>query len=241
MINIVIPMAGLGSRFSSAGYDNPKPFIDVNGKPMIERVIENLLIPDSRFILLAREEHIDEFSVYLDNLKAKYNLIVFPVANLTQGTACTVLLSRDLISDDNRLIVANSDQIIDLDFAEFVEDAMQRDLDGSILTFEDEMKNPKWSFAKTDQNNLVVEVQEKKPISNKATVGIYYFRKGYDFVEAAIDMVLDQNTVNGEYYTCPVYNYLIKKGMNIGIFDVDEKLMHGLGTPEDLDLYLSRQ
>ena len=79
------------------------------------------------------------------------------------------------------------------------------------------------------------------PCVRLATGGIYYFRKGYDFVEAAIDMVLDQNTVNGEYYTCPVYNYLIKKGMNIGIFDVDEKLMHGLGTPEDLDLYLSRQ
>jgi dTDP-glucose pyrophosphorylase len=239
MINIVIPMAGLGSRFSQAGYENPKPFIDVNGKPMIEKVLENLSIPDARFILLVRDEHIRDFSVYLESLNKNYEVVIFPISTFTQGTACTVLLSRKLIDNDAHMVIANSDQIIDLKFSEFISNAVKRDLDGSILTFEDKKRDPKWSFARLDKNNFVVEVQEKKPISTKATVGIYYFKKGSDFVEAAFDMMLDQNTVNGEYYTCPVYNYLINKSLKVGIYNINEEQMHGIGTPEDLDIYLS--
>ena len=238
MINIVIPMAGLGSRFSDAGYDKPKPFIDVAGKPMIERVLDNLYSPEVRFILLARKEHVENYSQYIKSIQEKYNASIFPISNLTQGTACTVLLARDHINNDTPMIIANSDQIVDINFHEFIKDAIRRDLDGSILTFSNPEKNPKWSFAKINEHMNVTEVKEKDPISTNATVGIYFFKKGSDFVESAIDMILNQDTVNGEYYTCPVYNYLISKNLVIGIYDIKEQQMHGIGTPKDLDNYL---
>ena len=240
MINVVIPMAGMGSRFSDAGFENPKPFIDVAGKPMIERVLDNLSAPDVRFILLAREEHIKNYSKFINAIKKTYNSVIFPISDLTQGTACTVLLARNLINDDTPMIIANSDQIIDINFSDYINDALSRDLDGSILTFSNLDKNPKWSFAKLDQNNHVTQVAEKKPISTYATVGIYYFKKGSDFIEGAIDMILQQDTTNGEYYSCPVYNYLINKRLIVGIYNMEESEMHGIGTPEDLNRYLNK-
>lgn len=241
VINIVIPMAGLGSRFSQAGYKNPKPFIDVNGKPMIERVLDNLSAPDVRFILLVRKEHEVDYSEYIDSIRKKYNSIIFPISGLTQGTACTVLLARHLINDNTPIVVANSDQIIDINFVDFINDAISRNLDGSIITFTNPDKDPKWSYAKVDDDLFVTEVQEKKAISEFATVGVYYFKKGFEFVESAIDMILNQDTVNGEYYTCPVYNYLIKKKLRISIYNLNTNQMHGIGTPQDLDIYLKAQ
>ncbi len=238
MINIVIPMAGLGSRFSDAGYENPKPFIDVAGKPMIERVMDNLNVEDANFILLVRKEHIDKYQKYIESLQVKYRSSIFPISELTQGTACTVLLAREKINNAMPLIIANSDQIVDIDLNEYVSDAAKRKLDGSILTFSNLQKDPKWSFARLDNENYVTEVREKVAISTNATVGIYYFRKGLDFVEGAIDMILQQDTVNDEYYTCPVYNYLVKKNLKIGIFEILESQMHGIGTPSDLNNYL---
>ncbi len=239
MINIVIPMAGLGSRFSDAGYEKPKPFIDVLGKPMIERVMDNLNIEDSNFILLVREEHIRDYQKYIKSLSTKYKSTIFTISELTQGTACTVLLARELINNDMPLIIANSDQIVDIDLNEYVQDALKKELDGSILTFSNPEMDPKWSFAKLNNEGLVTKVKEKVAISSNATVGIYLFKKGRDFVEGAIDMILQQDTVNGEYYTCPVYNYLIKKNLKIGIFEILESQMHGIGTPSDLDNYLN--
>lgn len=239
MINIVIPMAGLGSRFIAAGYEKPKPFIDVAGKPMIERVLDNLSVPGVRFILLARVEHIRNYDSDVLRIKQHYNAEFFPVHKLTQGTACTVLLARNLINDSVPLIIANSDQIVDINFNDFVEDARVRNLDGSILTFHDKHRDPKWSFARLDKSGLVAEVREKNPISEHATVGIYYFKRGADFIEGGIDMILDQDLVNGEYYTCPVYNSLIKKGHDVGIYEISATKMHGIGTPEDLRVYLN--
>lgn len=233
-------MAGLGSRFADKGYENPKPFIDVAGKPMIERVLDNLYIPEARFILLVREEHITNYSSYITNIKERYKSVIFSVNGLTQGTACTVLLARNLINDNTPLIIANSDQIVDMNFSDFVDDAKTRDLDGSILSFIDSKRDPKWSFASLNDNDLVTAVKEKDPISDYATVGIYYFKRGIDFVEGAIDMILQQDTVNNEYYTCPVYNFLIKKKLDIGIYNIKESEMHGIGTPEDLNSYLEK-
>ncbi len=238
MINIVIPMAGLGSRFSKAGYEKPKPFIDVAGKPMIDRVMDNLNVEGANFILLVRKEHIDNYQEYIESLQVKYRSSIFAISELTQGTACTVLLAREKINNAMPLIIANSDQIVDIDLNEFVSDAAKRKLDGSILTFSNPQKDPKWSFAKLDNENYVSEVREKVAISTNATVGIYYFRKGLDFVEGAIDMILQQDTVNGEYYTCPAYNYLVNKNLKIGIFEILESQMHGIGTPSDLNNYL---
>ena len=238
MINIVIPMAGLGSRFSAAGFEKPKPFIDVSGKAMIVRVLENLAYQNARYILIARKEHIQRESELVNEIKKSYNVDIITIDEVTEGTACTVLAAKDFINNDAPLVIANSDQIVDINFYDFVDDSLNRNLDGSILTFIDEKKNPKWSFAKINKNQMVTKVKEKQPISKYATVGIYMFNKGRYFIDGVADMITSNDRVNGEFYTCPVYNYLISDRLQIGIYDIDPTLMHGIGTPEDLDKYL---
>lgn len=235
-MNIVIPMAGLGSRFAKAGFDKPKPFIDVLDKPMIVRVLENLKYKDARYILIARKEHLIKEKKLVDEIKNNFNVEFIPIDKLTEGTACTVLYARKYINNDMPLMIANSDQIVDINIADFINDSFKRGLDGSILTFIDKEKNPKWSFAKLN-NDLVVEIKEKEAISEFATVGIYFFNKGKIFIESAIDMIIENDRVNNEFYTCPVYNYAIKSGAKIGIYNIDFSKMHGIGTPEDLEIF----
>lgn len=239
MINIVIPMAGLGSRFAQAGYEKPKPFIDVVGKPMIVRVLENLAYLDARYILIARKEHIEKEQELVKRIEQEFNAIFIPIDKLTEGTACTVLYARKYINNNDPLLIANSDQIVDMNIADFIDDCSNRNLDGSILTFIDHHSDPKWSFAKLDKNNLVTEVREKVVISEFATVGIYLYSKGKDFVDASVDMIIENDRVNNEFYTCPTYNYAIKDGSKVGIYNIDFKQMHGIGTPEDLNEYLN--
>lgn len=238
MINIVIPMAGQGSRFAKAGYEKPKPFIDVNGKPMIVSVLENLAYPNARYILIARKEHMDKEKELVTQIEKEFNAIFIPIDKLTEGTACTVLYARKYINNDELLLIANSDQIVDMKIADFIDDCSNRNLDGSILTFIDKEQDPKWSFAKLDKNNLVIEVKEKIVISEFATVGIYLYSRGKDFVDATIDMIIENDRVNNEFYTCPTYNYAIKEGSKIGIYNIEVEQMHGIGTPEDLNSYL---
>ena len=238
MINILIPMAGLGSRFSEAGYDKPKPFIDVAGKPMIFRVLENLKYSDANYILIAREEHLKQEQALVEEIKRNFNVKFVVINKLTEGTACTVLHARKLINNHQPLLIANSDQIVDINISDFINDSVRRNLDGNILTFIDENKDPKWSFAKTNEHGLVVEVQEKKAISKYATVGIYLFSKGEDFVNGAIDMIASNERVNNEFYTCPVYNFLIKENKKLGVYNISEENVHGIGTPDDLIAYL---
>ncbi|EOH3838909.1 glycosyltransferase family 2 protein [Campylobacter jejuni] len=235
-MNIVIPMAGLGSRFAKASFDKPKPFIDVLDKPMIVRVLENLKYKDARYILIARKEHLIKEKKLVDEIKNNFNVEFIAIDKLTEGTACTVLYARKYINNDTPLMIANSDQIVDINIADFINDSFKRGLDGSILTFVDKEKNSKWSFAKLN-NDLVVEVKEKEAISEFATVGIYFFNKGKIFVESAIDMIIENDRVNNEFYTCPVYNYAIKNGAKIGIYNIDFSKMHGIGTPEDLEIF----
>lgn len=240
MINIVIPMAGMGSRFAEAGYEKPKPFIDVDGKPMIVRVMENLAYPDAKFILIARKEHIEAEKELVAQIKEQFKCEVIEIDKLTEGTACTVLYAHRFINNEHPLLIANSDQIIDAPIADFINDCFTRNLDGSILCFEDSEMNPKWSFAKTDENGLVTEVKEKKAISKFATVGIYLFKKGSTFVNDAVDMIIENDRVNNEFYTCPVYNYSIKQSAKIGIHNIKESEMNGIGTPADLNNYLQK-
>ena len=231
-------MAGLGSRFSEAGYKKPKPFIDIDGKPMIVRVMENLSLPDARFILIARKDHIQSELSLVRKIEKEYNAKFISIDKITEGTACTVLFAREEINNDNPLLIANSDQIVDIRMSDFINDCFKRNLDGHILCFDDIELNPKWSFAKINDSGHVIQVKEKEAISNLATVGIYFFSRGKDFVNGAIDMIINNDRVKNEFYTCPVYNYLISQNMKIGTYCIDFHQMHGLGTPEDLRLYI---
>lgn len=238
-VQVVIPMAGLGSRFSKAGYAKPKPFIDVAGKTMIERVMDNLAIPGARFILIARQEHLDAEPETVAALEARGDVEFVGIDTVTEGAACTVLTAASVWDSRAPLLTANCDQIVDFDCVAFIEDSRRRGLDGSILTFRDEARDPKWSFARLNDSGLVEEVREKVAISDIATVGLYYFSSAQAFVNAAIEMISLNDRVNNEFYVCPVYNYAIRRQARVGVFDVPPEAMHGIGTPEDLDAFLS--
>jgi beta-phosphoglucomutase-like phosphatase (HAD superfamily)/dTDP-glucose pyrophosphorylase len=235
-LNVIIPMAGEGSRFMDAGYTFPKPLIDVDGKPMIQAVVENLNIK-ANYIFLVRKEHIDQYAGF----KSTLNLIapgckIVVVDELTEGAACTLLLAEEHIDNDAPLLIANCDQLMGWDSSAFMWSVNDDNVDGSIITFEN--THPKWSYAETDENGWVTRVAEKDPISNKATTGVYYWQHGSDFVQCARMMIADDVRVNGEFYTCPVFNVAIAEGGRIKTFHVEE--MNGLGTPADLKAYLRR-
>lgn len=240
-LTVVIPMAGAGSRFAVAGYDRPKPFIDVAGKTMIERVLDNLAVPGARYVLMARREHLEQEPETVARLKRAYPVTFLPVEGLTEGAACTVLQAGEAIPDNAPLMIANCDQLVDFDVAAFVNDCLDRELAGSILCFRDAARDPKWSFARTNAHGLVEEVREKVPVSDLATVGIYLFRRGRDFVAWAMDMIARNDRTNNEFYVCPIYNYGIARRSPVGVYEIPADAMHGLGTPEDLRAYLARR
>lgn len=236
--NILIPAAGLGSRFSAAGWKKPKPFIDLNNKPMFWHVVQNVSLPNARTTVLLRNEHL-EFLERQSFVPQTDRLSFVAIPELTEGTAITVLSQHRNINNYAPLLIANSDQVVDFDVEDYLRDCFDRGLDGSILVFREPSCDPKWSYAKLDSDGLVTEVAEKKPISDLATVGIYLFSKGRDFVSSCMDMVVANERVNGEYYTCPVYNYMIAAGMKIGVYEIEREQMHGLGTPDDLQAYIN--
>lgn len=231
-MNVLIPMAGAGSRFAQAGYTFPKPLIEVNGKPMIQLVVENLNI-DARHIFVVQKTHYEKY-----NLKHLLNLIspgckIVQVDGMTEGAACTTLLAKEFIDNDEPLVFANSDQFLDWDSNEFMYSMEADGVDGGILSFT--ATHPKWSFAKLDHDGFVSEVAEKKPISDIATTGIYYWKHGSDYVKYAEQMIEKNVRFNNEFYVCPVFNEAIGAGKKIKTFHIDG--MWGLGTPEDLENY----
>jgi len=235
-MKILIPMAGEGSRFAREGYSFPKPLIDVNGKSMIQAVVENLHF-DAEYIFLVRKEHMCKY----EGLKTTLNRItdgkckIVEVDGLTDGAACTALLAKQFINDDDDLLIANSDQIIEYSKENFEYLKNFSSLDAIVFCFRS--VHPKWSFVKTNSLGIITEVAEKNPISDIATCGIYWYRKGSDFVQCAEQMIKKNIRVNNEFYIAPVYNELIQKNANIIPFFVHR--MNGIGTPEDLNSYLN--
>lgn len=231
-LNIVIPMAGLGSRFANVGYKLPKPLIDVNGKPMIQVVVENMNI-NAHYIFIAMKQHVDKYDVEKTVKEITCNnYTLHTIDELTEGSACTVLKVRDIIDNDNPMMLANSDQYLEWDPYEFL--VQSQGVDGLISCFEAD--HPKWSYAKTDASGIVTEVAEKKVISNLATTGLYYFAKGSQFVRCADSMIAKNIRTNNEFYNCPIYNEVIAEGGVVKTHMCEN--MSGLGTPEDLDIYL---
>ncbi|NBX81837.1 HAD family hydrolase [bacterium] len=237
-IEIIIPMAGLGSRFQEAGYPDPKPFIPVLGKPMIQWVIDNLnsRCYRTRFTFVVNKTHFETYEVEKRLLELAPGSHIIPIPGYTEGAACTVRLAMDHIPSDRPLVLANSDQYVDLDFDAFLCSAMLKRQDGLIMTFP--ANESKWSYAKTDAQGSVIQVAEKEPISNDATVGIYFFRRADLFTWGCEAMIRKNIRTNGEFYACPVYNELIQAGKTIGIFSIPSTSMHGLGTPEDLNTFI---
>ena len=236
-MNVLIPMAGAGSRFEQAGYTFPKPLIEVNGKPMIQVVVENLNI-DAKHIFIVQKEHYEKYNLkYLLNLITDNNCEIVQVDGITEGAACTTLLAKQFIDNDEPLVMANSDQFLEWNSNEFMYSMVADDVDGGIVSFE--ATHPKWSFAKLGEDGFVTEVAEKKPISNIATVGVYYWSKGSDYVKYAEQMIDKDIRTNNEFYVCPVYNEAIGDDKKVKVFPIEK--MWGLGTPEDLNNFLENK
>lgn len=235
-MKILIPMAGEGSRFAKEGYQFPKPLIDVAGKPMIQRVVENLDF-NAEYIFLVRKYHLEKYEGLRDTLSQITNLKskIVEVDGLTEGAACTALLAKDFIDNEDDLLIANSDQIIEYEQENFNMLKNLTNVDALVFTFN--AVHPKWSFVKTNSRGFITEVAEKKPISNIATCGIYWYRKGSDFIKYSEQMISKNIRVNNEFYIAPVYNELICDGKTLIPFYVHK--MHGIGTPEDLNTYLA--
>lgn len=244
-VTIVIPCAGEGKRFSEVGYTLPKPLIPIQYKgvkyPMIDLVMSNLGSPSQlnvKFVFIVKQSHCDKYHI---DTKIKETLgkwyaiepIVIPIECTTEGAACTVLKARKFIDNEDAIVIANSDQYIDWYAPLFWDTVQDTDSDGAMVTFHS--THPKWSFAALNEEGYVTRVAEKDPISTYATVGIYYFKKGSDFVWAADEMIHKDKRVNGEFYVCPVFNELIvPKNKKILAYPIPTCSMHGLGTPEDL-------
>lgn len=232
-------MAGAGSRFSNAGYVDPKPLIRIHGVPMIRWVIDNLKPSiKHKFIFICQQAHIVQYELTAKLKAWSPGCEIIGLDGLTDGAARTVLASRLLIDNDDQLMIANSDQFIDFSIDEYLEKIYADNLDGLIMTMT--ASDPKWSFVGLDSQSLVDRVVEKEVISNLATVGIYNFLKGKDFVRAADLMIASNLKVNGEYYVAPTYNQLIQRGARIGTYNIGEEAsgMYGLGTPTDLEMFL---
>jgi NDP-sugar pyrophosphorylase family protein len=241
MLNIVLPIAGRGSRFADAGYELPKPLIPVHGVPMIETVVRNVRPAVShRFIFVALAEHLQHLGMRETLERAAPGCVIVPVDRVTEGAACTVLLARDYIDTTDPLMLANSDQWVDVDINAYLATMDRQQADGLIMTMKAD--DPKWSFVGLDSAGLVTRVVEKQVISDEATVGIYNFRSGSDFVRAADAMIRKNLRVNNEFYVAPVYNELIAEGARIAIHNVGREGagMYGLGIPSDLTDFLGR-
>jgi HAD superfamily hydrolase (TIGR01509 family) len=249
-INVVVPMAGLGSRFSKAGYTVPKPFIPVFGKPMIHWVIENMQLKMEevhsnldpslhlRFHFIVQQKHLNEFNIVesLNTLGIDYTIT--PIQTVTEGAACTVLLVKDKIYTNEPLVIVNSDQYLEWNPNEFYRALLNPSYDGCISVFENrDPTDIKWSYSKVDDEGIVQEVAEKKYISQWATTGIYGWARGSDFVNYATQMILKNIRVNNEFYVCPVYNEAIQSS-SMKFRNLLCKKLWGLGVPEDLDLFL---
>jgi len=239
MLNIVIPMAGAGSRFAKDDrYSDPKPLIRINNSPMIKIVIDNLKpVREHRFIFICQKNHIRTYNLKDKLEKWSKGCIIVEIDELTEGAACTVLKAKSYINNKDELMIANSDQFIDADINKYLDEINKHQLDGLIMTMK--ANSSKWSYVGF-KNNSVNKVVEKKVISDEATVGIYNFLHGVDFVTTAEEMINNNDRVNNEFYVAPVYNYLIKQKKSIGIYNVGSvgSGMYGLGTPDDLDLFM---
>jgi dTDP-glucose pyrophosphorylase len=236
-MNIIIPMAGEGKRFREVGYNMSKPFIDVNGRAMINRVIDNLIpLNPSKFIFICRKEDKAELEELLTERPLGPEYAIVTTDGTTEGAACTVLLAKEFVNSHESLLIANSDQIVkySIDNLKSLIKWGSTVIDGIIFTFH--ASHSRWSFVKVNNIGKITQVAEKKPISNIATCGIYYYSSGRDFIENAEQMIKKEIRTNNEFYLAPVYNEMIQNDSVIIPFFVEE--MHGLGTPEDLNIYL---
>lgn len=236
MLNILIPLAGKQSFFPEADYPYPKPLIEINGRTMIERVVENLkaINAEKRFIFIVnsadcRKYHLDNTLQLLTDGEA----LVLQIDKETKGAACSALLAIDHIGNDSPLVICNADQIFDCDLGQIVENFLS--FDAGVITFDS--VHPRWSYAELDQNAFLTQATEKNPISKHAIAGFYFFKKGIDYIAGACRMISKDAHVNGNFYVAPVMNELVLQGLKIRAIQVPAREYHSFYSPTKISEY----
>ena len=238
MINVLVLMSGPSEAFKDAGFAYPKNLIEIGGQSMVQRVLDHLLtfkILDAQFVCVLRREENRKYHtaavIHLVESAAK----IVEVNSTTTGAACSALLAVEFINNSEPLIIVNGDQLLfEINLPKIVVGFQQQNLDGGIIVFQD--IHPRWSFVKCDTNGLVIETAEKRPISNLATAGFYYFARGSDFVDATTEMIKKNAQVNGQFYICPAYNELILRQRRIGVHVINKSSYQSLATPSDVPI-----
>lgn len=231
-MNIVMPLAGRGTSFLSQGIDTPKPLIQILGKPMILWATDALnFVSDPTFIFIVRDEHIKKYKIdkELKKLYKGSRVEIINTDGITEGAACTVLQAKELINNDSELIIYNPDQYFKSNLKEILQ-KKDENIKGVIPVFY--ATHPRWSYVQVDKEGVVIQVREKEQISTKATVGLYYFTHGKDFVWAAEKMISKNIRIINEFYVSPTYNQLIERGDRIVTSECIS--MWGMGTPEEV-------
>ncbi len=240
MIQLVIPMAGLGSRFLAEGYKTPKPLISIHGVEMYKIVLSNLLdaLVSRVVIICPKSFDMKKLEPSLE-IATSSEVGIIDIDYLTTGPATTAYISKELLDPDLPLVIANSDQFVDFQVSNFYQHLVNGKHLGAVLTMKDD--NPKWSYAEVDSNNLITRIVEKEVISENATVGIYGFSHARDFFEAYERMIAANFRVNGEFYVAPSFQFSPSFNSR-GVLAIDlgpvGEVMHGLGIPADLEEFL---
>lgn len=237
-MNILIPMAGSDRYFKTEEYGFPKPLVEIDGRPMIQVVVENLkkVSPNARFIFIVRTE--DCASHYLDHtlsLLTGGKCTIIRTLGETKGAVCSSLLAIEEISNDRALVIANADQVIDMDFTKMFQEFDKKQLDAGVITFNS--VHPRWSYVKLDESGNVIETTEKRPVSNNAVAGFYYFKKGSDFVNAAFDSIRKGASHNGLYFTSATLNEMVLQNKKLGIKNIEANQYHSFYSPHKIKEY----
>ena len=230
--NVLIPMAGLGSRFSDAGYIMPKQLIMVDGTQMLDWSLKSINKDNCNLIFAIRQEHISNFSI--DKiLKSRYgdDIKIVVVDHLTDGSVSTCLLAKEYIDNDNPLLIYT----LDVFFEPYFNPSDLPDSDGFLLTFKS--NNDGYSYAQLDNKGYVTKTAEKEVISENAAVGVYGYKSGKMFVKYAEKMINENIRTKGEFYVCPLYNLMIEDGLKVTTQQVEK--MHLMGTPSELEFFTS--
>lgn len=233
MINVLLPAMGTSAFFKDAYF--PKPLIEINGKTMIEMVVDNYEDIDPKNYIFVfsdtdcKKFHLDD-SVKILSPASK----VIKLSNQTAGALCTCLMAVEYVNDDIPLIIANSDQIIDIDYKKVLNHFEKIGADAGVITFPN--IHPRWSYARKNGEE-VVEVTEKRPISKDAIAGFYYFKKGSDFIQAAKNALIKQNNLDGKYYISASINEVILMGKKVGYYDIKKEQYKSFYSPAKIKEY----
>lgn len=237
-MNLLVLAAGGSEAFQAAGYAYPKNLVEIQGKPLLQHVLENVATADGRLIVVLRRDEAAKFHTdrVVRLLYPDAEVVLSPVP--TSGAACTALLAAGLIDNHEPLLIANGDQILRVDHGALADGFLEKGWDGGIPVFED--VHPKYSYVKLDEAGLIVEAAEKRPISRLATAGRYFFAEGRTFVQSAQKMILKDAHLDGIFYVCPAYNEAILAGKRIGISRVEKGDYFSLGTPQGVEGFASQ-